>query len=411
MKGTNILVGLDIGTTKVSTIVSEVDDSGDLSIIGMGICPSRGLRKGMIVDIEQVTQSIKQSVSEAERMADVVIDYVTVGVAGNHISSMNTKAVVAVGREDHDITPADIQRAIEAAKTFALPPNREILHVLPRSYSVDEQSGIRDPTGMSGVRLEVDVHIVMGGVTWMQNLIKSCHRADLDVASVVLEPLASAAACLAPDEKELGVCLVDCGGGTTDVAVFTQGSIVHSAVLPVGGTQLTNDIAIGLRTPLGRAEELKVRDGCATVEMADPSRMIDATNTGGDGMRQVPQRSLAEIVEPRLEEIFTLARKEILKSGYYEFLPAGVVLTGGTALMKGVREMAERVLGLPVRIGKPLNVRGLSDKVDSPVFATGVGLIHFAMASRENHLSTGLNGSTMFEVVMEKVKNWFRGLF
>ncbi|MBI4862002.1 MAG: cell division protein FtsA [Candidatus Riflebacteria bacterium] len=354
MKPSNIIVGLDIGTTKISTIVAEVEDEGEINIIGLGVAPSRGLKKGVVVDIEQTTQSIKQSVTEAEKIADVVIDYVFVGVAGSHISSMNTRSVVAVGGENRDIGQADVQRVLDSAKTFALPPNREIIHVLPRFFAVDEQTGIRDPKGMSGVRLEVDVHIVMGAVTWVQNLMKSCHRADLDVAQIILQPIASATAVLTSDEKELGVCLVDIGGGTTDIAVYTQGAIVHSAVLPVGGLQITNDIAIGLRTPMSKAEDLKVREGCASVELADPSRTIEVPNTGGDGSRSLPLKNLCEITEPRMEEIFNLVKKEIQKSGCYEILPAGTVLTGGTSLMRGARQLAERILGLPVRIGKPL---------------------------------------------------------
>jgi cell division protein FtsA len=410
MKG-NIIVGLDIGTTKISTIVAEVDDDNEVNIIGLGVAPSRGLRKGVVVDIEQTTQSIKQSVAEAEKMADVVIDYVFAGVAGSHISSMNTRAVVAVGGENAEITQKDVQRAIDAAKTFALPPNREIIHVLPRSFAVDEQSGIRDPKGMSGVRLEVDVHIVMGAVTWVQNLVKSCHRADLDVATIVLQPIASAAAVLTQDEKELGACLVDIGGGTTDIALFTQGAIVHSAVLPVGGLQITNDIAIGLRTPIGKAEDLKLREGCASVDAADPSRTIEVANTGGDGSRNLPAKNLCEIIEPRMEEIFNLVKKEIQKSGCYETLPAGVVLTGGTSLMRGAKQLAERILGLPVRIGKPGRVRGLADKVDSPIFSTGVGLIYYGAANQQSNLGGAFHGTSLFEILSERVRAWFRNLF
>jgi cell division protein FtsA len=344
-------------------------------------------------------------------MADVVIDYVFAGVAGSHISSMNTRAVVAVGGESRDITQNDVQRAIDAAKTFALPPNRQIIHVLPRFFAVDEQNGIRDPKGMSGVRLEVDVHIVMGAVTWMDNLVKSCHRADLDVASIVLQPIASASAVLTPDEKELGVCLVDIGGGTSDIAIFQQGAILHSAALPVGGLQVTNDIAIGLRTPINRAEDLKVREGCASVEAADPSRTIDVPNTGGDGSRTVSAKALCEIIEPRMEEIFSMVKREIQKAGCYETLPAGVVLTGGTSQMRGVKPFAEGTLGLPVRIGRPGRVRGLADKVDSPVFATGVGLIHYGVTNQQRQLGGPFHGTSFFEIFVDRVRSWFRSLF
>jgi len=411
MKPSNITVGLDIGTTKISTIVAEVDDDNEINIIGIGVAPSRGLKKGMVVDIEQTTQSIKQSVAEAEKMADVVIDYVFVGVAGSHISSMNTRAVVAVGGENRDITQADVQRVIEASKTFALPPNREIIHVLPRFFAVDEQTGIRDPKGMSGVRLEVDVHIVMGAVTWVQNLIKSCHRADLDVAAIVLQPIASASAVLTNDEKDLGVCLVDVGGGTTDVAVFKDGAIVHSAVLPVGGIQITNDLAIGLRTPMVNAEDLKVREGYASAEMSDPSRTLEVHNTGGEGTRILPVKNLCEIIEPRMEEIFTLVKKEIQKSGCYELLPAGAVLAGGTSLMRGARQLADKILGLPVRIGRPSGIKGLADKVESPIYATGVGLIHYGAANQLSNLGSSFHGTSLFEILSERARSWFKNLF
>jgi len=412
VKNHGIVVGLDIGTTKVCAVVAEVDEDGGFSIIGLGSARSEGLRKGVVVDIEQATQAIRQAVDDASLMADVVVDYVYAGIAGSHITSLNSKAVVAVGGDDKDIDDEDVQRAIDAAKTFALPPNREIIHVMPRSYAVDEQNGIRDPRGMSGVRLEVDVHIVMGGMTWVQNLIKSCHRADLDVAAIVLQPIASSAAVLTPDEKELGVCLVDIGGGTTDVAVFTQGSVLHTSVLPVGGINITNDIAVGLRTPLHRAEELKIREGCSVEELVDPSRMIEVPNTGGDGVRSATVKNLIEIVEPRMEEIFDLIKKEIQKSGGYDMLPAGVVLTGGTSLMRGAKVIGERVLGLPVRLGKPIAVKGLSEKVDSPIFATAVGLIQYGTSYQSDTASRKrYHGSSLLELIWRWFMTGVRKLF
>ncbi|MBI4870505.1 MAG: cell division protein FtsA [Candidatus Riflebacteria bacterium] len=411
MATNNIIFGLDIGTTKISTIAAEIDDSGGINVIGIGLAPSLGLRKGIVVNIEETTRSILESVSEAEKMADVVIDYVYVGVAGSHISSFNTKGVVAVAGEEREISGADIQRAIEAAKTFAVPPNREIIHILPRSFTVDDQTGIKDPVGMSGVRLEVDVHIVMGAVTAIQNLIKSCHRAHLDVANIVLEPIASAEAVLTPDEKELGVCLVDIGGGTTDLAVFSQGSIVHSSVLPIGGNHVTNDIAVGLRTTTARAEELKVKHAAAIAELDRGDNSLEVLNTGGDATRTVTSRSLCEIVEPRMEEIFQLVRADLAKADCLELLSAGLVLTGGTSLMRGTTHLASRVFDLPARVGRPLNLKGLSEKVSSPLFATGVGLIHYGLANQATHPLGHYQGSSLFEILFDRIRSWFRELF
>lgn len=411
MATNNIIVGLDIGTTKISTIASEIDENNNINVIGIGLAPSLGLRKGVVVNIEDTTRSIMESISEAEKMADVVIDYVYVGVAGSHISSFNTKGVVAVAGEDREISQADIQRAIEAAKTFAVPPNREIIHILPRSFTVDDQTGIRDPIGMSGVRLEVDVHIVMGAVTAVQNLIKSCNRAHLDVANIVLEPLASAEAVLTADEKDLGVCLIDIGGGTTDLAVFIQGAIVHSSVLPVGGSHVTNDIAVGLRTTTARAEELKVKHGAASAEFDKNEAALEVLNTGGDSSRTITSRSLCEIIEPRMEEIFSLVKIELQKAGCWDHLAAGVVLTGGTSLLRGAAQLASRVLDLPVRVGRPINLRGLSEKVNSPLFSTGVGLIHYGVANQATHPLGHYQGSSLFEIVLDRMRGWFREIF
>lgn len=412
MATNNIVVGLDIGTTKISTIAAEIDDNGGINVIGIGLAPSLGLRKGIVVNIEDTTRSIMESVSEAEKMADVVIDYVYVGVAGSHISSFNTKGVVAVAGEEREISQADIQRAIEAAKTFAVPPNREIIHILPRSFTVDDQVGIKDPIGMSGVRLEVDVHIVMGAVTAIQNLIKSCHRAHLDVANIVLEPIASAEAVLTADEKELGVCLVDIGGGTTDLAVFCQGSILHSSVLPVGGNHVTNDIAVGLRTTTARAEELKVKHGAAMADLERGDAQLEVLSTGGDMSRTVTSRSLCEIIEPRMEEIFHLVKADLQRAGCLDQLASGLVITGGTALLRGCASMAGRVFDdLPARIGRPQNLRGLAEKVANPVFATGVGLIHYGIANQATHPLGHYQGSSLFEIVLDRMRGWFREIF
>lgn len=405
-----IIVGLDVGTTKVTAIVAEVVDDRDIFVIGVGHAPSRGLKKGVVVNIDQTTRSICQAMREAEKMADVVVDFVHVGVAGAHIQSFNSKGVVAIGGEDRSIAESDVGRAIEAARTIVIPPNREIIHILPRHYTVDEEHGIKDPIGMSGMRLEVDCHIVTGAVTSVQNLMRACERAQFDVASIVLEPVASAEAVLTDDEKELGVCLVDIGGGTTDVAIFNQGSILHSAVIPVGGNHVTNDVAVGLRTTTARAEELKVKYGSSRPEMVDVTRTMEVVNAGGEESRTVPVSSLVEIIEPRMEEMFGFVKNEIVRSGCYDFLPGGVVVTGGASMLKGTLETAQDVLGLNVRLGKPHRVKGLAEKVDSPIFATGLGLIRYGMLyGNEDRIP--VEGAGFLQVVVDRMRSWFGELF
>ena len=411
MGSNNIVVGLDVGTTKISTVVAEVDENHDINIIGLGLAPSRGLRKGVVINIEATTQSIAQSVAEAEKMADVVIDYVYVGVAGAHISSFNSKGVVAVGGEEREITEPDVARAIEAAKAVPVPPNREIIHIIPRYYTVDEQTGIKDPKGMSGVRLEANVHIVQGAITSVQNLVKSCHRAHMDVASVVLEPIASALAVLNEDEKELGVCCVDIGGGTANLAIFHSGSVVHSAVLPVGGNHVTNDIAVGLRTTTQKAEELKIKFGCAKADMVDEEKTMEVLNTGGEASRTVKQKALCEIIEPRMEEILTLLHKEIVRSGCEDLLPAGMVLTGGCSQLKGTLELAESIFQMPVRLGKPINLKGLAEKVANPIYSTGIGLIHYGVDTQAQQGGSLFQGSSFFEIILDKVRGLFGDMF
>lgn len=407
----NIIVGLDVGTTKTTAIVAEVVDDREIYVIGIGHAPSRGLKKGVVVNIDQTTRSIAQAVAEAEKMADMVIDCVYVGVAGGHISSFNSKGVVAIGGEEKDIAHADVQRAIEAARTVAIPPNREIIHILPRQFTVDSEHGIRDPIGMSGVRLEVDCHIVMGAVTSVQNLMRACNRAHLEVVNIVLEPVASAESVLTDDEKELGVCLVDIGGGTTDVAIFNQGSIIHTAVIPVGGNHVTNDVAVGLRTTTARAEELKIKYGSSRMELVDPAKTMEVVNAGGDDSRTVPVAALVEIVSPRVEEMFGLVRQEIERSGCYDFLPAGVVVTGGASLLRGTVETAGEVLGLSVRLGKPHRVKGLAEKVDSPIFATALGLIRYGIANPPDNRLASAESSGFVGAVLEKMRAWFGELF
>ena len=402
----NIVVGLDVGTTKISTVVAEVSDDGDINIIGLGLTPSRGLRKGVVINIEATTQSIAQSVAEAEKMTDVVIDYVYVGVAGAHISSFNSKGVVAVGGEDREITAADEMRAIEAAKAVSVPPNNKIIHIIPRYYAIDNQTGIRDPKGMSGIRLEANVHIVQGAMTSVQNLVKSCHRAHMDVASVVLEPIASALAVLNEDEKELGACCIDIGGGTANLAIFYDGSVVHSAVVPVGGNHITNDIAVGLRTTTQKAEELKIKHGCAKADLVDEEQTMEVLNTGGEAFRTVKKKALCDIIEPRMYETLTLLKEEIVRSGCDNRLAAGIVLTGGCSQLRGTLELAEEIFDMPVRLGKPVGLKGLSEKVSNPIFATSIGLIRYGIDTQEQQGGV-LQGNSLIDIILDKIRGWF----
>ncbi len=372
-KRDELIVGLDIGTTKIAAIVGEVTEDGSIDIIGIGTAPSRGIRKGVVVNIDATVQSIEKAVEEAEHMAGCEITSVFAGIAGGHIKGLNSHGTVAV--KDKEVRDGDVSRVIESAKAVAIPMDREIIHVLPQEYIVDEQDGIREPLGMAGVRLEAKVHIVTAAVTSAQNIVKCCNRCGLEVAGVVLEPLASAEAVLHDDEKELGVALVDIGGGTTDIAIFSEGSIVHTSVLPLGGNHLTNDIAVGLRTPLDAAEKIKQKYGCALSSMVDPEDTIEVPSVGGRAPRILARQILTEIAMPRVEEIFEHVRKEIARAGFDELLASGVVLTGGTTILEGTTELAEEVLGLPARRGAPRGIGGLVDVVRSPSYATGVGLV------------------------------------
>jgi cell division protein FtsA len=370
-KKENVIVGLDIGTTKTCAVVSEVKESG-VDIIGVGSHPSEGLRKGVVVNIESTVESIKRAVEEAERISGCEIRSVHVGIAGGHIRGQNSLGIVAVkGRE---VDADDVERAIDAARAIAIPLDRQILHTLPQYYVVDEQDGIRDPVGMSGVRLEAKVHIVTGAVTSIQNIVKSVNRVGLDIKDIVLEQLASSEAVLSNDEKDLGVALIDIGGGTTDIAIFSEGSIKHTAVLPVGGNYVTSDIATGLRTPIAEAEKIKIRYGCAYMPLIPKDEAIDVPSVGGREAREVSRQILGRIIEPRMDEILTMASKEITKSGCEEILAAGVVLTGGASILEGVPELAEQIFQMPVRRGSPMGIGGLTDVVNSPLYATGVGL-------------------------------------
>ena len=409
-KRDHIVVGLDIGTTKICAIVAEVTEEGMVNIIGVGSSPSRGLRKGVVVNIESTVESIKRAVDEAELMAAVQIESVYTGIAGSHISGENSTGVVALKKEE--VTGDDVQRAIEAARMMAvIPQDRRILHVLPREFMVDDQDGIRDPLAMSGTRLEVDVHIITGAVTSAQNIIKSVNRAGLDVVDIVLQPLASSEAVLSPEERELGVAMVDLGGGTTDLAIFVEGSIRHTAVLPIGGQHLSTDLAIGLRTPQAEAEKIKIRHGVALTEMVKENEKVEVPSVGERPARTVSRKDLAEIIEPRVEEMFDLVRREIIRTGYEGMLAAGVVITGGTSMLDKMPEAAERVLDLPVRRGVPNGVGGLRDIVSSPMYATGVGLILHARHHADELETAGLRNGRPLGRVFARMRSWMFEVF
>lgn len=406
----HIIVGLDIGTTKICAIVSEVTEDGAVNIIGVGSSQSRGLRKGVVVDIESTVESIKKAVEEAELMAAVQINSVYTGIAGSHISGENSKGVVVLKK--HEVTRGDIQRAVETARAVAvLHHDRRVLHVLPREFMVDDQDGIREPLGMSGSRLEVEVHIITGAVTSAQNIIKSVNRAGLDVIDIVLQPLASSEAVLSPEEKELGVAMVDLGGGTTDLAIFAEGSIRHTAVLPIGGQHLSADLAYGLRTPRAEAEKIKIRHGVALVELVKDDDVVEVPSVGDRPSRTAPRKLLAEIIEPRVEEVFDLVRREITRTGYEGMLGAGVVITGGTSMLEGMPEAAEQVLDLPVRRGSPSGVGGLRDIVSNPKYATGVGLILHARRHGEELEAAGFRNGRKFGRVLDRMRGWMSEFF
>ena len=405
----DIIVGLDIGTTKIAIIVAQRAAGGKVDIIGIGTHPSDGLRKGVVINIEATVASIQAAVEEAELMAGCEISSVYAGIAGSHIKGFNSHGIVAV--KNREVTPRDVERVIDAARAVAIPMDREILHILPQEYIVDDQDGIREPLGMSGVRLEAKVHIVTGSVTSAQNIVKSANRVGLNVADIVLEPIASAEAVLSPEEKELGVAMVDIGGGTTDITIFHGGAVKHTAVLPLGGNHLTNDVAAGLRTPSSAAENIKCRYGCASSSLIEGSETIEVTSTGGRQPRVMPRQVLVEIVEARMEELFTLVQRELIRSGFDEFLSAGVVLTGGTSVMEGCVDLGEKIFAMPVRVGYPTGVGGLVDVVNSPMYATGVGLVLYG--ARKGEVATfgqsqgGLFASNLFERIRTRMQQWF----
>lgn len=376
-----MIVGLDIGTSKVVAIVGSVSSGGELEIVGIGSHKSIGLRKGVVVNIESTVHSIQRAIDEAELMAGCQIDSVYAGIAGSHISSLNSHGIVAI--KDREVFSQDVDRVIDAAQAVAIPADQKILHILPQEYLIDNQEGVREPLGMSGVRLEAKVHLVTCAVNAAQNIEKCIKRCGLEVDDIILEQLASSYAVLTEDEKSLGVCLVDIGGGTTDIAIFTDGSIRHTKSIPIAGDQVTNDIAMALRTPTAHAEEIKIKYACALAKLTGADETIKVPSVGDREPRELSRQALAEVVEPRYDELFTLVQAELRRSGYEDLVAAGIVLTGGTSKMEGVVELAEEIFHMPVRLGSPQNVRGLSDIVNNPIYSTGVGLLFYGMKQLE----------------------------
>lgn len=407
----NIIVGLDIGTSKIAAIVGKIKPDGGIEILGMGTHPSKGLKKGVVVNIDSTVESIQRAIDEAEHMSGYQAQTVYVGIAGSHIKSFNSNGMVAV--RNQEVTEEDIQRVIDAARTQAIPGDQKVLHILPQEYIIDNQDGIREPVGMSGVRLEAKVHMVTGSVSSAQNITKCVQRCGLKVEDIILEQLASSEAVLSEDEKELGVCLVDIGGGTTDIAVFYQGAIRHSSVIAVAGDQVTNDIAVALRTPTPAAEEIKRKYACALPQLIAKDEEIEVPSVGDRPARCLSRRTLVEVVEPRYEELFQLVQAELRRSGFEEMIAAGVVLTGGSSLVEGAVELAEEVFNMPVRLGLPHGISGLTDEVNSPSYATTVGLLMYARDHLPVNSETGANGYNFNDekALLKRMKNWFSNSF
>jgi len=403
----NLIVGLDIGTSKVVAIVGEITDENEIEIIGIGSHPSRGLKKGVVVNIESTVQSIQRAVEEAELMAGCQINAVYAGIAGSHIRSLNSHGIVAI--RDKEVSANDVDRVIDAARAVAIPADQKILHVLPQEFIIDNQEGIKEPVGMAGVRLESKVHLISGAVSAAQNIIKCVRRCGLDVDDIILEQLASSHSVLSEDEMELGVCLVDIGGGTTDIAVFTDGAIRHTAVIPIAGDQVTNDIAVALRTPTQNAEEIKIKYACALTQLAGAEETIEVPSVGDRPPRRLTRQTLAEVVEPRYEELIQLIQDELRRSGFEDIIAAGIVLTGGSSKMEGVVDLAEEIFHMPVRLGIPQHVTGLTDVIRNPIHATGVGLLLFGHEQRKagNEPSSGKG----VKGLLERMKGWFQGNF
>lgn len=408
-KKDQLVVGLDIGTTKICVIVGQKNEEGKIDIIGLGTSPSKGLRKGVVVNIDSTVDTIKKAVEEAELMAGTEISSVYAGIAGGHIRSMNSRGVVAV--KDREVHKGDVERVIDAARAISIPLDREVLHVFPQEYIVDDQDGIKDPIGMSGVRLEAEVHIVTGAVTSVHNIIKSCNRAGLEVRDIVLEPFASSLAVLTPEEKELGVALVDLGGGTSDLAIFLDGGVWHTSVIALGGNNVSNDISVGIRTPISEAERIKIKYGCAKTALVRDDETIEVPSVGGRPARVLSRQILSEIIEPRVEELFSLIKREIVKSGYEDMIASGIVITGGTSLMEGMVEISEEVMGLPSRAGIPRNIGGLVDVVSSPLYATAVGLVHYGFENLSKPSLTAKSDEGLFFKILARMKRWLGEFF
>lgn len=404
----NLIVGLDIGTSKVVAIVGEITPEGNIEVIAMGSHPSTGLKKGVVINIESTVNSIQRAIEEAELMAGCQIHSVYTGIAGSHIKSLNSHGIVAI--RDHEVTQSDVDRVIDAAKAVAIPADQKVLHILPQQFMIDSQDGIKEPIGMSGVRLESKVHMVTGSVSAAQNIVKCVRRCGLEVDDIILEQLASSYAVLTEDEKELGVCLIDIGGGTTDIAVFTQGYIRHTAVIPIAGDQVTNDIAVALRIPTQNAEGIKLKYACALAQMASSEEMFEIAGVSDRPHRRLSRAALAEVVEPRYEELFNLVQAELQRHGLDELIGSGIVVTGGCAKMEGVVELAEDIFRMPVRLGLPRYVTGLVDVLRNPIYSTGIGLLLYGKQQqlerqRDPAASQGLSG------VLGRVKRWFQGNF
>jgi len=399
----NLIVGLDIGTSKVVAIVAELAPDGRLEVIGMGSHESKGLKKGVVVNIEATVNAIQRALEEAELMADCKIQRVYTGIAGSHIRSFNSTGMVPI--RDGEVTPMDVDRVIETARAMPIPTDQQVLHILTQEFIIDGQDGVREPLGMSGVRLEVKVHIVTGAVSAAQNIVKCVRRCGLEVSDLILQPLASSLAVLTEDEKELGVCLVDIGGGTTDVAIFREGAIRHTAVIPIAGDQITNDIAMALRTPTQEAEELKLRHGCSLRQLADALETIEVPGVGDRPPRELSRQTLAEVIEPRVEELYSLVQKVLRDSGYEELLSSGIVLTGGSSVMQGMVELGEEIFHMPVRLGVPRYAGGLSDVIRSPRYSTAVGLLLDGKARSDRGLLARQGGS--FKQVLSRMREWF----
>lgn len=409
-QNSKMIVGLDIGTSKVVALVGDISADGEIEIVGLGTHPSRGLKKGVVVNIESTVQSIQYAIDEAQQMAGCQIYSAYVGIAGKHISSLNSDGIVAI--REGEVTRADIDRVLDSAKAVAIPADQRVLHTLPQDYVVDNQEGVREPLGMYGVRLEAKVHVVTCAANAAQNIEKCVRRCGLDVDDIILEQLASSCSVLTEDEKELGVCLVDIGGGTSDIAVYNEGAIRHTAVIPIAGDQITNDIAMALRTPTQNAEEIKIRYACALAKLAGAGQMIKVPSVGDRPARELSRQALAEVVEPRYEELFKFVQKELRRSGYEDMIPAGIVLTGGTSKMEGAVELAEEIFHMPVRLGIPSNVKGLENVIHNPIYSTAVGLLVYG-AQQQSRLTEEMKNSNASNSssIFHRLKKWVLGNF